>query len=64
MTTQTHSELTGQPLFTTCACTDGQHVDPLALKRGHVSELFADIIARHTGRHVVPVSAIRTEAAA
>lgn len=64
MTIQTHSELTGQPLFTTCSCSDGQHVDPLALKRGHVSESIADIIARHTGRHVVPVSEIRTEAAA
>lgn len=64
MTTQTHSELTGQPLHTTCACTNGQHVDPQALKRGHVSESIADIIARHTGRHVVPVSEIRTEVAA
>lgn len=64
MTIQTNSELTDTPLFTTCSCADGQHVDPLALKRGHVSEVFAGIIARHTGRHVVPVSDIRTEAAA
>lgn len=64
MSAQTHSELTGQPLFTTCRCSDGQHVDPQALTRGHVSEIFAAIIARHTGRHVVPVSDIRTEAAA
>jgi hypothetical protein len=64
MSTQTHSELTGQPLFTTCSCTDGQHYDLKALTRGHVSEVFAGIIARHTGRHVVPVGAIRTEAAA
>lgn len=64
MSTQTHSELTGQPLHTTCGCTDGQHVDPLALKRAHTSDLFASIIARNTGRHVVPVSEIRTEVAA
>lgn len=60
MSTQT----TAPELFTTCSCLEGQHVDPLALKRGHVSEVFAAIIARHTGRHVVPVSAIRTEVAA
>lgn len=64
MTNQTHAELTGQPLFTTCSCTDGQHIDPQALKRGHVSEVFAGIIANNTGRHVVPVSDIRTEVAA
>jgi len=60
----THSELTGQPLHTTCSCADGQHVDPQALTRAHVSEVFAGIIARHTGRHVVPVSDIQTGVAA
>jgi len=62
MSVQTHSELTGTPLFTTCSCTDGEHYDPQALTRGHASEVFAGIIARHTGRHVVPVSEMAVDA--
>lgn len=53
-----------QERWTTCGCPDGEHVDPKALTRSHALQLDADIIARHTGRHVVPVSAIRTEVAA
>jgi len=64
MSTQTHSELTSQPLHTTCSCADGQHVDPQALTRSHALESDAEIIARHTGRHVVPVSDIQTAVAA
>lgn len=47
--------------WTTCSCPDGKHVDPKALKRSHRLHMDAAIIARHTGRHVVPVSEIRTE---
>lgn len=49
--------------FTTCACPnpDGPHDDQQALTRSHALESDAEIIARHTGRHVVPVSEIRTE---
>lgn len=50
--------------WTTCSCADGQHHDPKAATRSHAKQTDAEIIARHTGRHVVPVSEIRTEAAA
>lgn len=61
MTTETFTET---ERWTSCSCSDGQHVDPKATTRSHVKQTDAEIIARHTGRHVVPVSDIRTEAAA
>lgn len=63
MTHQTHAELSGLPLYTTCSCADGRHADPLAAERGHESEEFAGIIARNTGRHVVTVDQLATVAA-
>lgn len=50
------TETTTPTLWTTCACLDGKHHDPQAATRAHVSEVFAGIIARHTGRHVVLLS--------
>lgn len=47
--------------FTTCTCPDGEHTPE---HRGHSTfraESDAAIVARHTGRHVVAVSEIRTE---
>lgn len=61
---ETVSETIVTERFTTCSCSDGQHDDPKALTRSHRLRLDAVIIARHTGRHVVPVSAIRTEVTA
>lgn len=61
MTTETFTET---ERWTSCSCADAQHVDPKALTRSHALLADAQIIARHTGRHVVPVSEIRTEAAA
>lgn len=58
------TETTTPERWTTCSCPDGQHVDPKAATRSHAKRMDAEIIARHTGRHVVPVSEIRTEAAA
>lgn len=50
--------------WTTCLCPDGKHA-PMDLGHGIFrAESDAAIIARHTGRHVVPVSDIQTEAAA
>lgn len=63
MTIQTHAEVTGLPLFTTCSCTDGGHRDPQAATRAHVSAEFADIIARNTGRHVIPMTELAAVAA-
>jgi hypothetical protein len=63
MTIQTHAELTGLPLFTTCSCTDGGHRDPQAAKRAHADPEFADIIARITGRHVIPMTELAELAA-
>lgn len=66
MSTQTHSELTGRPLFTTCSCPslDGPHRDPQAVTRAHRSEEFAEIIARNTGRHVIPMTELAQEVSA
>lgn len=58
------AETTTPERWTTCSCSDGQHHDPKAATRSHTKQTDADIIARHTGRHVVPVSEIRTEEAA
>jgi len=54
--TVSEAVITGR--FTTCACPNpgGPHHDPQALTRSHARESDAEIIARHTGRHVVPVS--------
>lgn len=63
---ETVSETIVTGRFTTCACPnqDGPHDDAKALTRSHALESDAAIIARHTGRHVVPVSDIRTEVSA
>lgn len=63
---ETVSEAIVTGRFTTCGCpnVDGPHDDQDALKRSHERETDAEIIARHTGRHVVPVSEIRTEVSA
>lgn len=63
---ETVSEAIVTGRFTTCSCpnVEGPHDDQDALKRSHERETDAEIIARHTGRHVVPVSEIQTEAAA
>jgi hypothetical protein len=58
------TETTTPERWTTCSCSDGQHRDPKAATRSHAKQTDAEIIARHTGRHVVPVSEIRTEVAA
>jgi hypothetical protein len=42
--------------WTTCSCTDGEHRDPKAAERAHRSQEFAEIIARNTGRHVIPMT--------
>jgi hypothetical protein len=50
--------------WTTCLCTDGEHA---TTDLGHSifrAESDAAIIARHTGRHVVPVGDIQTGVAA
>lgn len=36
----------------TCGCTDGQHQTP---SLGYHNPELADIVARHTGRHIVTV---------
>lgn len=63
-TTETLSEAIVTDRWTTCSCSDGQHVDPKAATRSHAKRTDAEIIARHTGRHVVPVSETRTGVAA
>jgi len=69
MTTKTQSATKPAPdapvepeRWTTCSCTDGTHHDPQALTRSHALESDAEIIARHTGRHVVPVSEMAVDA--
>jgi hypothetical protein len=52
------TETTTTDLVTTCSCLDGEHHDPQAAKRAHRNEGDAQIIARHTGRHVIPLSAL------
>jgi len=61
---ETISETVITERFTTCSCPnpDGPHVDPQALTRSHVRESDAEIIARHTSRHVVPVSEMTVDA--
>lgn len=41
--------------YTSCACTTGRHDDEKAATRSHAARSDAAIIARHTGRHVVPI---------
>lgn len=50
--------------YTTCSCPrpEGPHDDPQSAERTHASEEFAQIIARHTGRHVVAVESAEVEA--
>lgn len=50
------TEPTTPARWTTCLCTDGEHAPE---DRGHSTfraESDAEIVARHTGRHVVPVA--------
>jgi hypothetical protein len=58
------TETTAPERYTTCECIDGAHHAPKVANYSYASESDAEIIARHTGRHVVPVSDVRTEVAA